>query len=60
MKGREEGAVSSVIEDVNEGTDKERELIYGVSFLLPALYGHGASRGEEQRRNGRQKHVIPA
>lgn len=60
MTRREEGAASSVLEDVNEGTNKQRELIYGVSFLLPALYGHGASRGEERRRNGRQKHVILA
>lgn len=45
------GHSACVLEDVDKGMDKERELIYGVSFLLPALYGHWASRGEEQRKN---------
>ncbi len=57
-KGRRSS--SSSTSDVNEGTDREGELIYGVSFLLPALYGHGVPRGEEQRRTGSQNHVIPS
>lgn len=48
---RTKGHSSSVIEDVIEGTDREGELIYGVSFLLSALHGHWGSRGEEQRKN---------